>query len=73
MLKGILNFQIENFIKTINDKDMIKNFAGVFLSDKMTRIIDYKQLIKQKTSKHLLFISSTENLIRERVNIGIGY
>lgn len=73
MLKGILNFQIENFIKTINDKDMIKNFVGVFLSDKMTRIIDYKQLIKQKTSKHLLFISSTENLIRERVNIGIVY
>ena len=73
MLKGILNFQIENFIKTINDKDMIKNFVGVFLSDKMTRFIDYKQLIKQKTSKHLLFISSTENLIRERVNIGIVY
>ena len=60
MLKGILNFQIENFIKSINDKDMIKDFVGVFLSDKMTRTIDYKQLINQKTSKHLLFISSTD-------------
>lgn len=51
MLKGILNFQIENFIKSINDKDVIKNFVGVFLSDKMTRFIDYKQLINQKTSE----------------------
>ena len=53
MLKGISNLQIENVIKTINDKDLSNNFVGVFPSDKMTRFIDYKQLINQKTGKYV--------------------
>ena len=61
MLKGISNFQIENTIKTIDDKDLSNNFVGAFPSDKMTRFIDYKKLINQKTGEYPFLISNTED------------
>ena len=54
MLKGISNFQIEDV------EDLLKNFVGVFPSDKITRFIDYKQLIDQKTGEYQFLISNTE-------------
>ena len=45
MLCGISNFQIEKTIKEINDDDLSNNFVGVFPSNKITKFIDYKQLI----------------------------
>ena len=61
MLKGISNIQIENILKTINDEDLSNNFVDVFPSDKMTRSIDYKQLINQKTGKYPFLISNTDD------------
>ena len=52
MLKGISNLQIENTIKTINDEDLSSNLVCVFPSNKLTKFIDYKQLINQKTGKY---------------------
>ena len=59
MLKGISTFQIEDVIKTINAEDLLKNFFGVFPSGEMTRFIDYKQLINQKTGEYPFLISNT--------------
>ena len=56
MLKGISNFQIEKAVKKINDDDLSNNFP----SDKMTKFIDYKQFINQKTSKYPFLIANTE-------------
>ena len=66
MLKGISNFQIEDVMKIINDEDVLKNFVGVFPSNKMTRFIDYKQLINQKTGEYPFLISNTEDSIKDR-------
>ena len=51
MIKGIPNIQIENTIKTRNGEDLSNNFVGVFPSNKMTKLIDYKQLINKKLAK----------------------
>ena len=48
-------------MKTINDEDLSNNFVGVFSCDKMTRFIDYKQLINQKTGKYPFLISNTDD------------
>ena len=55
MLKGILNFQIENAIKKINDEDLNNNLVGVFPWDKMNKSIDFKQMIHEKTAKYPFF------------------
>ena len=65
MLKGISNFQIENVIKTINDKDLSNNFVDVFPSDKMARFIDYKQLNNQKTGNYPFLISNSDNSTKD--------
>ena len=57
---GISNFQIENTIKEINDEDLSNNFFVLFPSNKMTKFIDYKQLINQKTGKYPFLISNTD-------------
>ena len=54
MLKGISNFQIEETIKQIDDEDLGNNFVGVFPADKMTKFIDFKQMILEKTAKYPL-------------------
>ena len=38
MLRGISNFQIKNVIKNINDEHLLKNFVGVFPSNRMIRL-----------------------------------
>ena len=65
MLKGISNFQIENAIKSVNDKDLPNNFVDVFPSNKMTRFMVYKQLINQKTGKYPFLISNTDNSTKD--------
>ena len=65
MPSGISNFQTEQAIKKINDSHFSNNFVGVFPSDKMTKFIDYKQLINQKTSKYPFLISNTEDSTKD--------
>ena len=52
---------MENAIKAIDDNNLSNNFVGVFPSDKMIKVIDYKQLINQKTGKYSFLISNTDN------------
>ena len=61
MPRRISNFQIEDVIKTTNDKDLLSNFVDVFPSNKMRHFIDHKQLINQKTGKYLFFLSNTDH------------
>ena len=44
---GILNFEIERIIKNSNNEEIIKNFDGVFPSDK----IDFHGIMKERTAK----------------------
>ena len=61
MLKGISNFQIEQAIKEIDDEDLNNNFVGVFPADKMTKFIEFKQLIQEKIAKYPFIIANNEN------------
>ena len=61
MLEGISDHQIENTIKRINDEDLSNYFVGVFPSDKVTKFIDYKHLINQKTGKYPFLILNTDD------------
>ena len=49
MLKGISDFELEETIKQIDGHDLSSNFVVVFPSNRMTKFIDYKKLINQKT------------------------
>ena len=61
MSKGITNFQIENALKNINDKDLNDNFAGVFPANRMSRFIDYKTMISEKKDKYPFIIANTDS------------
>ena len=61
MLKGISNFPIEQAIKKIDDEDLNNNFVGVFPADKMTKCIEFKQLIQEKTAKYPFIIANNKN------------
>ena len=51
MPKGISNFQIGDTIKNIEDNDIMKNFVGVFSANHMNKLIGFKSMIPEKTSK----------------------
>ena len=40
---GISNFEIERIFNEADNRDLSKNFAGVFPSDKMNRFFDLKK------------------------------
>ena len=47
-MAGISNFQIEDAIKRIGDKDLLDNFVGVFPSNHMNKFINHSEMIKEK-------------------------
>ena len=53
MSKGIKNFQIETFVKNINNSDIDGNFVGVFPANHVNRFIDYKSMISEKRANIL--------------------
>ena len=63
--KGISNFQIERAMKKIDDEDLNNNFVGVFPAEKITKFIDFKQLIQEKTAKYPFIIANTEDLSKD--------
>ena len=48
MSKGIVNFQIENALKNLNDEDINDNFVGLLPANQMNRFIDYKTMVSEK-------------------------
>ena len=54
------NFQIEDAIKNIGDKDLIDNFVGVFISNYMNKFIDHAAMISDK-GKYTFIIANTDS------------
>ena len=65
MLKGISNLQIEEIIRKIHDEDLNNNFVGVFRAGKMTKFIDFKQMIYEKDAKYPFIITNTQDSSKE--------
>ena len=61
MSKEILNFQIEDAIKNLEDDDIMKNLIGVFPANHMNKFIDFKSLISEKNGKYYFLIANTDN------------
>ena len=58
---GISNFQIEDAIKRIGDKDLSKNFVGVFPSNYMNKFINHAAMIEDKKGKYPFIIANTDS------------
>ena len=57
---GISNFQIEDGITDIGDKDLIDNFVGEFPSNYMNKFIDHAAMISGK-GKYPFIIANTDS------------
>ena len=58
MSKGISNFQVENAIENIEDKDLNDNFVGVFSSNHLNKFINQAAMISGKKGKYPFVIYS---------------
>ena len=58
MSKGIVNFQIENALKNLNDEDINDNFVGVLPANQMNRFVDYKTMVSQKKGKYPFVVAN---------------
>ena len=45
-MTGTSNFQIEDAIKRIGDKDLLDNFVGVFPSNHINNFTNHSEMIK---------------------------
>ena len=61
MSKRISNFQIQQAIKNLNDDDITKNFVGIFPAHHMSKFIDFKSMISEKTGKYHFLIVNTDS------------
>ena len=57
---GISNFQIEDAIKSIGDKELMDNFIGVFPSNYIKRFIVHTAMISDK-GKYPFIIANTDS------------
>ena len=69
----MLNFQIEQAIKNLNNNDIMKNFAGGFPANYMNKFIDFKSMISEKTGKYPFLIANTDSSETRTVHIGGAY
>ena len=58
---GISNFQIEDAIKRIGDKDLLNNFVRVLPLDHMKRFINHSAMIEEKKGKYPFIIANTDD------------
>ena len=58
-MAGISNFQIEETFKKIGDEDLLKNFLGVFPSNKMNKFIYHAAMISE-SGKFPFVIANTD-------------
>ena len=54
MDKGLSNFQIDKSFKNKENEGIKKNYMGVYSMDKITRYINFYEIIKGKNSNILL-------------------
>ena len=54
MVDEIINFQIEEAFRNINDDDINDNFVGAFPSNHMNKFIDDASMISQKKKENIL-------------------
>ena len=57
---GISKFQVEEAFKKIGDEDLLKNFVGVFPSNRMNRFIDHAAMISDCSGKYPFVIVNTD-------------
>ena len=57
-MEGLSNFDIEEIFNKANNSNLPQNFVGVFLSDKMNKLLDFKKMIKGK--KYQFLIAKTD-------------
>ena len=57
-MSGISNFDIEEIFNRADNQNLLKNFVGVFPSDKMNRFFDFKKMMKRK--KYPFLIANTD-------------
>ena len=58
-MTGISNFQTEEAFKKIGNRDLLKNFVGVFPSNYMNKFIDHASMISDK-GKYPFIIANTD-------------
>ena len=51
MSKGVINFQIENALKNMDDEDVNEDFFGVFPTNHMNKFINHAATISEKKRK----------------------
>ena len=60
---GITNIEIEKFFDDETNKDLIRNFMGIYSSDSITKYINFYDIIKERRAKYpfAIFINDREN------------
>ena len=56
-MEGLSTFDIEEIFNKANNSDLLQNFVGVFPSDKMNKLLDFKNMMKGK--KYSFLIANT--------------
>ena len=54
MDKGLCNFQISKFFKDKENEEIKKHYMGVYSIDKITRYINFYEIIKKKKTVNIL-------------------
>ena len=57
-MEGLSNFDIEEIFNKANNGDLLQTFVGVFPSDKMNKLLDFKKMMKGK--KYPCLIANTD-------------
>ena len=57
---GITNIEIEKFFDNEMNDDLKRNFVGVYLSDSITKYINFYNIIKEKIAKYPFAIFNTD-------------
>ena len=61
MDKSLSNFQIAKFFKDDENEELKKNYMGVYSMDKITKYINFYEIMKRKNDKYPFAIFNTDN------------
>ena len=59
MSKGLSNFQIDDFFKDEENKELKKNYMGTYSIDSITKYINFYEIIKRRNVKYPFAIFNT--------------
>ena len=60
MSKGRSNFQIDDFFKEEENKDLKNNYMGTYSIDSITKYINFYEIIKKRNAKYPFAIFNTD-------------